>query len=247
MATFNALILAGSRGGVDPVAEYAGVSQKGLIELGGQPLLARVTGALREAGAARIAVSANDPAVIAAAEALGLELVPTAEGPSQSVRLGAEHLGTPLLITTVDHGLLRGEWVRRFLDDAPAGADVAILLAPRNAVEAAAPATRRTYLRFADGDWSGCNLFWFSNPNALKAIDLWRRVEADRKRPWRIAWTLGLGTLAAYLLKQLTLNEAVGRLGRVAGVTAVAVPTPFGLAAVDVDKPSDLDLVRTLA
>jgi hypothetical protein len=30
-------VLAGSRGGVDPVAAYAGVSHKGLIVLGGRP------------------------------------------------------------------------------------------------------------------------------------------------------------------------------------------------------------------
>ena len=33
---FNALILAGSRGGVDPVAAYAGVSHKALIVLDGE-------------------------------------------------------------------------------------------------------------------------------------------------------------------------------------------------------------------
>lgn len=247
MTGFSALILAGSRGEIDPVAAYAGVSQKGLIELAGQTLLERVTLALRAAGAGRIGVSASDAGVVAEAHRLGLEIIPTAEGPSQSVRLGAEHLGTPLLITTVDHALLQGEWVSRFLADAPGEADISILLARRDAVEAAAPATRRTYLRFADGDWSGCNLFWFSGPKALQAIDLWRRVEADRKRPWRIAWTLGPSTLLAYLLRQLTLDGAVRRLGQLAGIRAAAVATPFGLAAIDVDKPADLDLVRRLA
>src|SRR3546814_4006317 len=43
------------------------------------------------------------------------------------------------------------------------------LLARREAIEAAAPATRRTYLRFADGDWSGCNLFHFASPRAARS------------------------------------------------------------------------------
>jgi hypothetical protein len=141
---------------------------------------------------------------------------------------------------------LQPEWIRQFLDAAPADADVAVLLAPEALVQAAAPQTQRTYLRFRDGRYSGCNLFLLRNPRSLRAVDLWRRVEAHRKQPWRIALMLGPITLAAYALGLLTLDDAVRAVGRRAGVTAAAVRTPFGLAAIDVDKPADLDLVRSL-
>ncbi|MBC3940918.1 nucleotidyltransferase family protein [Sphingomonas albertensis] len=243
---FSALILAGSRGGVDPVAAYAGVSHKALIELDGQTLLARVAKALREAGATQIAVSVSDDTVRAAATALDLTVLTAASGPSCSVRDGIETLGTPLLVTTADHALLRPEWITRFLADAPAHADVAALLARQDVIEAAAPGTRRTYLRFADGAWSGCNLFHFATPRSVAALDLWAQVEADRKRPWRIVRRLGIGTLVRYMSGRLTLVAALAHLGRLAGLHAAAVATPFGLAAVDVDKPADLDLVRDL-
>lgn len=244
----NALILAGSRPGApDPVAAHAGVAHKALAEVGGATLLARVAGALRAAGAARIAVSANDPAVIAEAARLGLETLAPDTGPSGSVAQGLAALGPPLLVTTADHALLEAEWVTRFVADVPADADVAVLLARRDAVEAAAPGTRRTYLRFADGHWSGCNLFLLRTPDAARAIGLWSQVEADRKRPWRIVRRLGPGLLLRYLIGRLTLAEAVAHLGRTAGVRAAAVASPFGLAAVDVDKPEDLALVRRLA
>ena len=120
---FQALVLAGSRGGVDPVADYAGVSQKGLIVLGGQTLLHRVLAALDQAGAARIAVSTNDKALEAALKAekteAALSRLPSAAGPSQSVHEGAEAMGTPLLVTTVDHALLRPEWVIWVADSTP--------------------------------------------------------------------------------------------------------------------------------
>jgi GTP:adenosylcobinamide-phosphate guanylyltransferase len=242
----NALILAGSRGGVDPVAAYAGVTHKALILLDGQTLLARVAQALRDAGATHIAVSVSDDTVSAAATALGLTVLTAASGPSRSVRDGIEALGTPLLVTTADHALLQPEWITRFLADAPADADVAALLARQDVIESAAPGTRRTYLRFADGAWSGCNLFHFATPRAVAALDLWAQVEADRKRPWRIVRRLGLGTLLRYMSGRLTLVAAIAHLGRLAGLNAAAVSTPFGLAAVDVDKPIDLDLVRDL-
>jgi GTP:adenosylcobinamide-phosphate guanylyltransferase len=241
----NALILAGSRGGIDPVAAYAGVTHKALIELGGETLLARVARALDEAGCTAT-VSTSDPEVAAEAGRLGCRVLPAAPGPSASVGQAVQALGTPLLVTTADHALLEAEWVRRFVAETPPDADVAVLLARREVIEAALPGTRRTYLRFADGDWSGCNLFHLATPRAAGAIDLWRLVEADRKRPWRIVRRFGPRTLLSYLLGRLTLARAVARLGALAGVRAAVVASPAGLAAVDVDKPADLDAVRAV-
>jgi hypothetical protein len=222
------------------------VAHKALIVLAGETLLARVAAALRAAGIARVAVSADHPAVLAEAARLGLAVVAPATGPSGSVAAGLAALGAPLLVTTADHALLEHDWVTRFVADVPAAADVAVLLARRDVVEGAAPGTRRTWLRFADGDWSGCNLFLLRTSRAKAAIALWRHVEADRKAPWRIVRRLGPGLLLRYLLGRLRLADAIAHLGARAGVGAAAVPSPYGLAAVDVDKPADLDLVRTL-
>lgn len=244
MKPFQALVLAGARGPDDPVAAYAGVAHKGLIELDGRTLIDRVVEALSLAGAERIAVSTSDPEL--ARRVTGVRVLEASSTPSLSVRAAVEQLGAPLLVTTADHALLRPEWVRRFLDDVPPDADIAALLARRETVEAAAPGTRRTYLKFRDGQWSGCNLFFLASERALPAVDLWRRVEAHRKQPWRVAGLLGPDILLNYGLGRLTLDQAVTRLGRKAGVEARAVASPFGLAAVDVDKPDDLDLVRRI-
>jgi GTP:adenosylcobinamide-phosphate guanylyltransferase len=246
MITPAALVLAGARPGRDPVADYAGVSHKGLIPLAGRPLLERVLGALRGAGVGHVAVSASDPAVIALATRLGAAILPAEAGPSLSALRGVEALGAPVLVTTSDHALLEAAWVHRFLADAPATADVSVLLARREVVEAAAPGTKRTYLTFADGEWSGCNLFLLRTERGLAAVQLWRSIEADRKRPWRIIRKLGPATLLRYLAGRLTLVEALQRLSRLCGAEVAAVASPFGLAAVDVDKPADLDLVRRL-
>ena len=244
---FKALILAGSRGGeVDPAAAYAGVEHKGLIVLGGRTLLARVLDATEAAGATAIGVSANNDAIKIALAGSRAVVLPTAAGPSQSVADGATTLGFPLVVTTVDHALLQPEWITRFVADTPAWADVAVLLASEERVRAAAPQTKRTYLKFRDGRYSGCNLFLLRNENALNVIAVWRKVEALRKQPWKIAAMLGPSFLIRYALGLLTLDETVARLGKLAGVKAAAVRAHDGLAAVDVDKPSDLDLVREL-
>lgn len=243
-----AVILAGSRPGApDPVAAAERVPHKVLALVDGETLLERVVAALGAADVREIAVSANDPAVEAEARRLGVTLLPTARGPSESVGLAFARYGAPLLVTTGDHPLLQPSWVRDLIEGTPAHADVAVMLAGRERVEAAAPETRRTWLTFADGQWSGCNLFLLASPAAERAIALWRQVEADRKRPWRIARRIGLGTLWSYWRGKLTLAEALSRLGGTLGVSAALVPATDGRAAIDVDKPEDLALVRQIA
>lgn len=242
-----ALILAGSRPGPpDPVAASEGVWHKALVTIAGKTMLERVVEALREAGIARIAVSASDPQVMDLARQLECEILIAAAGPSASVAIGLERLGAPLLVTTSDHALLQAKWVTDFVADTPPDADVSILLARRDAIEAAVPGSRRTYLRFADGQWSGCNLFLLATGRAGAAIETWKMVEADRKRPWRIAARLGLGMLASYALGRLTLADAISGLGRRIAITARLVPARDGLAAVDVDKPQDLADARAI-
>jgi GTP:adenosylcobinamide-phosphate guanylyltransferase len=243
---FTALVLAGSRQRLDPVAAYGGVSDKALIHIAGETMLAHVVDALRQAGAARIAVSASSAAVADHARALGAEVFDAAGGPSLSARHGLERLGAPLLITTADHALLEPQWIEQLLTEAPADRDVCVLLARRQAVEAAAPATKRTYLRFADADWSGCNLFLCATMRALAAIDFWQQLEQDRKRPWRIVLRLGPVKLLRYLAGGMSLPMALDLLGQRAGVRVGMVAASSGGAAIDVDTPADLDLVRRL-
>lgn len=242
----SALILAGSRPEADPLASSQGVGHKALIPIDGMTMLERVHRALVQAGYGRIFVSASDAEVARLAEALGAMVVAPDIGPSGSVARVFALSDAPLLVTTSDHALLRPEWVRDFLNDSPAGCDVAILLAERAAVEKAVPSTRRTWLRFADGDWSGCNMFLLNGAGATRALQVWSAVEADRKRPWRIVGRLGLGTLLSYALGRLTLAEGVRRLGRRNGIAAEVVAARDGEAAVDVDKPDDLVLARQL-
>lgn len=241
-----ALVLAGTRPGGDPFAAAQGVAHKSLIEIDGTTLLERVVRALQEAGVSRIGVSCDEGPVADLARGLGAEVIPTGRGPSASVAAGFEALGAPLIVTTSDHALLQPDWVRELVDDTPEDADLSVMLAEREAVQRAMPESKRTYLRFADGHWSGCNLFYLQTPEAHRAIETWSMVEADRKRPWRIAARLGVGTLFSMLVGRLTLAEGLARLGDKIGVRAALVSANDGLAAVDVDKQADLDAVRAL-
>lgn len=240
----SALVLAGTRPGGDPFADELGVAHKSLIKLGGRTILHRVVESLRAAGLDRILVSCDEGPVAEATRAMGADVIAASDGPSASVAAAFDAAGAPMVVTTSDHALLRPEWVRELMQQTPANADLSVMLAERDAVEKAMPGSRRTYLRFADGHWSGCNLFYLKTQSARKALEMWSTVEANRKRPWRIAAQLGPMTLVSMALGRLTLAQGLEKLGRRIGIDAALVSASNGLAAVDIDKPADLEAVR---
>ena len=251
----GALVLAGSRPGGDPLAAYAGVSHKALIEVGGRTMIERVVGALAAVPeVSRITILIERPELIAALPGLRpprcakpVTTLPAAASPSLSVATALEREGTPLLATTADHALLEPEWLRSFLAACPADADVAVALARKQAVQAVAPRSKRTYLRFRDGHFCGCNLFLFRRPQAAALVRLWQQLEAHRKAPARMMLRLGIGWALRYRLGRLRLADALGRLEQLSKAKVRAVELADGRAAIDVDKPADLDLVRELA
>ncbi|MGQ0619036.1 MAG: nucleotidyltransferase family protein [Panacagrimonas sp.] len=254
MSGLTALVLAGTRPGGDPLAEYAGVSHKALIEIGGRTMIERVVGALAAVPQIeRIVIAIDRTDILAALKGLSppacikpVVTIPTASGPSASVAVALEREGTPLLVTTADHALLEPEWVSQFLHACPTDVDVVVALARRDAVTAAAPDTLRTYLRFGDGEFSGCNLFMLQRPAAAGVIELWQQLESERKRPLRMMLRLGVSFALRYKLGLLRLDQALARLGHLSGAKIGIVEMADGRAAIDVDKPADLDLVRRL-
>ena len=238
--TWTAVVLAGSRGPEDPVAAARGVSHKAFAELAGRRMIDHVLDALAAApsvGAVIVVIEADAPD-LGRAEVRRLDARPS---PSASALAGFEAASPPVLVATADHPLLTPDMVEHFVAEAAAtGADVAAAVALRPVVEQARSAARRTYLKFRDGEASGCNLFALMTPEARAGLAFWRRLEAERKRPWRMAWTLGPGVLLRYALGRITMARAADALGRAAGCRAAMVTLPFPDAAHDVDRPADL-------
>jgi GTP:adenosylcobinamide-phosphate guanylyltransferase len=254
---FTAVVLAGRRGGEDPLARRCGVAYKCVAPVGGVPMVVRVLDALAASrGTGRIFVVLDDPAILDPLPGFqrlhGARRCAALAGgatPSLSVQKALDEIpaSLPMLVTTADHPLLTPEIVERFWAAAgTTGADVVAGVTMAEVIQRAYPATQRTYLRFCDGACSGANLFALLTPAARRAVEFWQRVERDRKRPWRVMAAFGLGPLLAYLLGRLTLDAAMSRASAVIGAKVAAVRLPFAEAAIDVDKPADLDLVEVI-
>lgn len=250
------VLLAGERPGGSALAQAAGVAAGVLVDVAGQTAIGRVFATLRAhprlrggllCGPAEAVVqgSAELRALLAGDDVRWLA---PGDGPGASALRALDALGSyPALLTTGDHALLHRDILDQFLDRALAhAADIVVGLVPYATVQAAFPESRRTVLRFADGGYCGSNLFLVRTPEGRRAIEFWRRVEALRKRPWKIASQLGVFTLLRYLSGRLRLDQALAVLGGKAGCRAGWVPLDSARAAVDVDSIADLELASRL-
>lgn len=250
MNGWTALLLAGSRPGPDPFAEAHGTDLKALIPIGGGPMVARPAAALLAAPEIdRVRVLAQHPDRIAAVLPNDSRLTVESSGATIAATLQAilkdPDTRYPLLVTTADHALLDPAMIADFCARA-SGADVAIGLVERRALMARLPQTARTWLRFRGGAYSGANLFALSGPGAAKAVDLWRSVEQDRKKGWRMVAALGPSFLLGSVFRLKSLDQTLDAMGRRLGLTIRKVELSNPLAAVDVDKPADHDLVTAI-
>ena len=249
MSSWTALLLAGSRPGGDPFAESHRVAAKALIPVAGEPMISRpVLALLGNDNIDRVRVLAQDGASLSPALPIDARLTIEPSGATIAATLEAiladPATRYPLLVTTADHALLDGAMIDDFCSRA-AGADVAIGLVEQRALMARLSQTKRTWIGFRGGAYSGANLFAFGSPKAARAVGLWRGVEQDRKKGWKLLTALGVPGLLG-LMRLRTLDQTLEAMGRKLGLGLRAVQMTNPLAAVDVDKPADLVLVEAI-
>jgi GTP:adenosylcobinamide-phosphate guanylyltransferase len=253
---FSAVVLAGERPGGSPLARELGLKASVLVDVAGKSALQRVMDALAAAEQVSGGVVCGPAGnVYHAAPEFERILAGTSfhwlqpeAGPSASAIKAVSAVSRyPVLVTTGDHALLTPGLVDQFCRDAlAAGGDVVAGLAPYALVRAAYPQSKRTVQIYSDGSFCGTNLFAVLNPAGLKALEFWKSVEADRKRPWKIARQLGMGFLLRCALRRVSLEQALQHLSWRCGCTVRHVKIDSARAAVDVDSVADRDLAQRI-
>lgn len=247
---YTAVVLAGSRPGRDLFAEQFGNDIKALIAICGEPMVRRPVRALL--------ASDQVGQVIVLSQAIEriADVVPPdprltfrrSSGTIAETILGFcndPETSWPLLVTTADHALLDREIVNEFLNHAN-NADLALGVVERSILLKRFPNSQRTWLKFRGGEFTGANLFALNSPRVAPVIELWRSVEQDRKKGWRLISLLGPVTLAGTLLRLFSIEYVLGRLGRKLSLRLKAVRLSNPMAGIDVDKPCDQTLVEAI-
>jgi GTP:adenosylcobinamide-phosphate guanylyltransferase len=255
---FTAVVLAADRRPDDPVAKASGVPCKSLTPVCGIPMVVRVLDALADAKLVnRVILCGPDRQVIDQFDTLSRRIfsndviwVGHEATPATSTYhvLQSISQNTPVLVTTADHALLNAEVVDYFcIESLKKRADVVVGLASHKQVSAAYPEIRRTAIKLKEASYCSCNLFAFLTSRSRKMADLWRRVEQQRKKPWRLVRLLGWQAVVRYMLGELTFVEIKRRIHQMLKIRADNIVIPFPEAAVDVDTVSDWKFVETIA
>lgn len=115
---------------------------------------------------------------------------------------------------------------------------------PRDVMEARFPDSKRTYTHLKDMDVCGADMNITHVRMATEHLDMWESLIGSRKSPLKQASLIGFGTLFALFMRRLTLEDAVRRVYERIGVKGRAIIWPHAEPCMDVDKPSQLELLR---
>lgn len=250
------LVLAGQRSGqLDPLARARGVSHKCLVPVLGQPMIGRVLETITEAlPGCRILVSVEQDVdwqgVPVVAQLIGngtLRFVEARPNIVDSIMAAGEAGGFPLLITTADNVLLTAQAIHSLVSEGTANDAAAIVvLARKEAIEAAHPDGKGRYYEFRNGGFSNCNLFWIGSGDAIKAAEVFRGGGQFLKVRGRLLKTFGLLNLVLFRFKLITLEQACARISRRFGVKIRPLVLDDGRLAIDVDDERSLRMTEEI-
>lgn len=149
------------------------------------------------------------------------------------------------IVATADIPLLTSAAVEDFLAQCDrTEADLYYPVVTREVNERRFPGNRRTYVRLREGTFTGGNLFLVNPavvPGCVRVAD---RLIAQRKNPLRLAAILGWTFVFKFLAGRLSIVEVERRVAELLGVRGAVIQSPYAELGIDVDKPSDLEMVR---
>lgn len=245
---FDAVVLAGGGKG-EPLTDREGVSNKAFIKIHGRPMLGYILNTLAESDLIEKIVVVGPDKELAELLEEGYRFTPVSEEESMlanaAAGLKAVKQERLCLMLTADIPLIGREAIEGFLKlCAPFDGDFYYPILTRECCRKRFPQMKRTYVRLRDGSFTGGNIAllrpeWFAR--SYPRLDLF---VAYRKKPLKLFRILPASFIFKFLLNILTVAELESYLSRMMQARAHAVPCDFVEIGTDVDKISDLELVR---
>ncbi|WP_333567320.1 NTP transferase domain-containing protein [Sphingorhabdus sp.] len=249
------LILAGQRSGkLDPLAERFGVSHKALVPIKGKPLIAHV---LKTVSAtfpdSPILISIEDYSVLKSDPVVARlhkqRRVSGVEAKSNIVDSVAEAAKSalPLLVTTADNVLVTEDALLALARAGQEGdADSVLVMAPKEAIISAHPGGKDRFYRFANGEFSNCNLFWIGNARAMKAAEAFRSGGQFLKVKGRMLKAFGILNLLRFKSGMFSVEAMLGHASRKLGARVKPLILHDGRLAIDVDHDRSYAMVEEI-
>ena len=244
----SAVVLAG-RENTGKLKDISGERWEALIPIAGAPMLQYVIDAVSEARQIeRVIIVGPEDALRDRIKGRAITYVPPQGGIVANVRAAVQLLSPDeqVIIVTSDVPLITAQTVDGFLDECRAvgPADVYYPILERRVLEARYPTTVRTYAKLREGTYTGGNFFVIKAGMIDAVGEIAEKFVAARKSPLQMAGLLGWSFIIKLLLGRAALPELVERAVRILGAPAQVVETQQAEIGIDVDKPSDFELVE---
>jgi molybdopterin-guanine dinucleotide biosynthesis protein A len=248
--TIDALVIAGGYTD-DKMKKYSTVAQEALIPIGNRVMVEYVIDALEQTE------QIDDILVVGPVEQLQKvffnrpRVLIASEGETaiDSVLNGITVLKSKgrVLILTADIPLINAEVISKFLLECQeAEVDLFYPIVPKRINEEMYPQVKRTYVSFDEGKFTGGNMF-LVNPDVIaNSAQTGKQLVKLRKSPLALSSLIGWAFVLKLLTKQLGLKEVEDRFSQLLGLKGKAVIFPYPEVGIDVDKPSDLALVKDI-
>lgn len=244
----DAIILAGAAN-TGKLREVSSAAAEATIPVAGRPMIWHVVNALhRSTHIGRIIVVG--PEEVARVE-YGIERDRLLHLPSGSTMIenllrAVDHVrGQPrVLVVTSDIPLLTPEAVDDFIERCkPFEADIYYPVVRKETNEVSYPGMQRTYVRLKEGTFTGGNIAMVAPEALIRGRSVIEQAFLMRKKPIKLARLLGFRFILKFMFSRLGLREIEQRAAAIIGCTGRAVVSPYPELGIDVDKPSDLELV----
>jgi GTP:adenosylcobinamide-phosphate guanylyltransferase len=235
----------------DPLYTYSHGNSKALIDVAGKPMIQWVLDALGNSKRVNnvIVIGLSPKSGVTCKKPLhyvsnqGRMLANIVAGVNKALELNKRN--KYVLVVSSDIPALKSEMVDWLVDTCmETKDDLYYGVCPRDVMEARFPDSRRTYTHLRDMDVCGADINITHVRMTTEHLDMWESLIGTRKSPLRQAGLIGFGTLFALFTRRLTLEEAVRRVCERIGVKGRAIVWPYAEPCMDVDKPSQLELIR---
>ena len=243
----DAIILAGALNS-GPLRDLSPAQYEAEIIIAGRPMLDYVICALESVPEIRRILVVGHEQMISEDVRTRVDLVAEpGDSAIDSLSNGLQALASeePVLIITSDVPLITREALEDFLERCrQRRGDLFYSFVPKEINEQKYPGVRRTYVKLAEGTYTGGNLALLS-PVAVKGnIELLKKATILRKQPIKLCKMLGWRYLLKLIFGRLKISQIEERISAVLHFKAVGIISPFPEIGIDVDKPSDLRLAQ---
>jgi len=244
---FNALILAGTKE-KGPLEIAENVDNKALIMINGKPMIDYIVDALNN--------SENIDQIIVVGPEKELhpyigKKVKKILNPGNSILENMESglnffdSNDNLLLLTSDIPLITPEAIDEFLKICiKRKAYIGYPLITKENIMKKYPETKRTYVTMKEGIFCGGNIAFFKPEVFFQQKNLIEELFENRKTTWKYIKILGLKFIFKFIFKTLTIEEVERRVTGILGYNSIAVMISHPEVMIDLDKLSDLELIR---